>query len=254
MTNRPRPTLLLIHGFPQDHRLWDPQVPALADVADVLAPDLRGFGEGAPVPEVMTMDAYATDLKALLDEKKVEKVVLCGLSMGGYVALAFLARWPERVQALILCNTRSNADTAEGRTARLETARNAFDKGVGVIARGMVSKVLSGKTQRERPDLVAAIEAMMAQQSPAAVAAASRGMAEREDRTPMLGTITVPTLIITGAHDELMPLPTSRAMHEAIQQSQLVVLPGAAHLSNVEAPELFNQAVREFLLALPQGN
>ncbi len=251
MTNRPRPTLLLIHGFPQDHRLWDPQVHVLADVADVLTPDLRGFGDGAQVPEVMTMDQYASDLKDLLDENKVDHVVLCGSSMGGYVALAFLAQWPERVQALILCNTRSNADTPEGRKARLDTARNAFDKGVAVIARGMVSKVLSGRTQRERPELVASIEAMMARQTPAAVAAASRGMAQRSDRTPMLGSISVPTLIITGAYDDLMPLPTSRAMHEAIPQSHLVILPGAAHLSNVEAPEPFNRAVRDFLVLLP---
>ncbi len=249
----PRPTLLLIHGFPQDHRLWAPQVQALADVADIIAPDLRGFGDGKGVPTVMSMDDYASDLKALLDERKVERVVLCGLSMGGYVALAFLARWPERVQALILCNTRSNADTEEGRQARLETARNAFDKGVPVIARGMVPKVLSGKTQRERPELVASVEAMMAQQSPDAVAAASRGMAERVDRTPMLGSIDVPVLIITGAHDELMPLATSTAMHAAIPHSRLVVLPGAAHLSNMEAPELFNQAVRDLLQELTQG-
>lgn len=233
--------------------MWGPQVHALTDVADVIAPDLRGFGAGALVPEVMTMDDFATDLKALLDERKVDKAVLCGLSMGGYVALAFLARWPERVQALILCNTRSGPDTPEGRTARMDTARNAFEKGVAVIARGMVSKVLSGRTQRERPELVTNMEAMMAQQSPAAVAAASRGMAERPDRTPMLGSIRIPTLIITGAHDELMPLATSRAMHEAIPQSQLVVLPGAAHLSNVEAPELFNRTVREFLHAHPHG-
>lgn len=233
--------------------MWGPQVHALTDVADVIAPDLRGFGDGALVPEVMTMDDYATDLKALLDEQKVDKAVLCGLSMGGYVALAFLARWPERVQALILCNTRSGPDTPEGRASRMDTARNAFEKGVAVIARGMVSKVLSGKTQRERPELVTHMEAMMAQQSPAAVAAASRGMAERPDRTPMLGSIRIPTLIITGAHDELMPLATSRAMHEAIPESQLVVLPGAAHLSNVEAPELFNRSVREFLHAHPHG-
>jgi len=114
-----RPTLLCIHGFPLDHTLWDPQVAGLRDVADVLAPDLRGFGSDRRIlPEVMTMEAFATDLKALLDERGVDRAVLCGLSMGGYIAMAFLELWPERVAGLILCNTRANADTPEGRAAR----------------------------------------------------------------------------------------------------------------------------------------
>lgn len=250
------PTLLLIHGFPHDHTLWDPQVTALSDSAHVLAPDLRGFGTSGPVPEVMTMEAYAEDLKKLLDERGVppsEPVVLCGLSMGGYVALAFLERWPERVKALVLCNTRSGADTEEGRAARQETARNAKEKGVPVIARAMLPKVLSEHTRTTDPELSASMEAMMARQRPEAVAAAALGMARRPDRTALLSTITVPTLIITGAEDELMPLPTSEAMHQAIAQSELVVIPNVAHLSNVEDPVRFNATLRNFLSSLPHA-
>jgi 3-oxoadipate enol-lactonase len=249
-----RPTLLLIHGFPQDRTLWTETARVLSNVATVLAPDLRGFGEDRrPLPQAMPMEAYAADLEALLDERGIARAVLCGLSMGGYIALAFWERWPERVQGLILCNTRATADAEEGKAARRDIARNAFDKGVGVIARGMVPKVLSERTRRERPELAITVEAMMARQRPEAVAAAALGMAQRPDRSPLLPTINVPTLIITGSDDILMPLPTSEAMHEAIPGSELVVLPDAGHLSNLEAPERFNATVERFLASLPHA-
>ncbi len=242
------PTLLCIHGFPLDHTLWAPQVTGLADVAHVLAPDLRGFGnDGRPVAEVMTMEAYAADLKALLDERGVDRVVLCGLSMGGYVAMAFLDRWPERVAGLILCNTRANADTPEGRVARQATAQNAFEKGVEVIARAMAPTLLSDRSKREHPELMARMEAMIARQRREAVAAAALGMSERPDRHHVLRGCTVPALVITGSEDALMPLPTSQAMVDALPEGRLVVLPDAGHLTNLEATDAFNGTVRAFL-------
>lgn len=249
-----RPTLLLLHGFPQDSGLWTGTAATLADRAEVITPDLRGFGhDRRPLPRAMTMEAYAADLKTLLDERGIDRVVLGGLSMGGYVALAFAERWPERLAGLVLCNTRATADTPEGQAAREETARNAFDKGTAVIARGMLPKLLSARTRQERPDLVAAVEALMARQRPEAVAAAARGMALRPDRTPMLAAIQVPTLIVTGDQDELMPLPTSQAMHHAIPHSELVVLAHVAHLSPVEAPVPFEATLRRFLASLPHA-
>jgi 3-oxoadipate enol-lactonase len=249
-----RPTLLLLHGFPQDSSLWHGTAAALSDVANVLTPDLRGFGDDRrALPAAMSMEACADDIKVLLDARGIDGVVLGGLSMGGYVALAFAERWPGRIAGLLLCNTRATADTEEGKVAREETARNAFDKGVPVIARGMLPKLLSARTKRERPDLVATVEMMMARQRPEAVAAAARGMALRPDRTPMLASITAPTLIVTGDQDELMPLPTSEAMHHAIHGSELVVLPDVGHLSPVEAPEAFQAAVRRFITSLPHA-
>lgn len=246
-------SILLIHGFPHDHRLWAPQLTAFGPTYNVLAPDLRGFGAGGPVPEVIPMEHYAADMLALIDAQGTEKVVLCGLSMGGYVALAFLDLWPERVSALILCNTRATADTEEGKAARMEAARNALEKGMAVVARGMVPKMLCEKTRREQPDLTSLVESMMAEQPPAAVAAASRGMAQRPDRTAMLASISVPTLVITGDADELMPLPTSETMVAAIPGARLVVLPNAGHLSNLEAPDAFNATVSGFLSSLPHA-
>jgi len=241
-------TLLLIHGFPLDRRSWNGQLDALKEQAHVLAPDLRGFGnDHRALPEAMSMDAYAQDLKDLLDEQHIERVVLCGLSMGGYIALAFLAAWPERVAGLVLANTRANADDEEGRKGREETALNAFDKGMVVIARGMLPKLLAEHTRNALPEITEHMGSIIAEQRPEAVAAAARGMAKRPDRIPMLPSIAVPTLIITGSDDVLMPLPTSQAMANAIPGSALVVLPEAAHLSNVDAPEGFNAAIRAFL-------
>lgn len=248
-----KPTLLLVHGFPQDHRLWDPQREALRDVANIMAPDLRGFGTTTSYNALVTMETYATDMHDLMDAHGMERVVLCGLSMGGYIAMAFLEQWPERVEALILCNTRSTADTEEGKKGRIATARDAMEKGSAVIARAMVSKVLSATTRNERPDVVADVEAMMARQHPSAIAAASLGMAQRTDRTAVLRKVKIPTLIITGDADELMPLPTSQAMADVIPGARLAVLPKAGHLSNVEAPEQFNATVRSFLASLPHA-
>jgi 3-oxoadipate enol-lactonase len=246
-----KPTLLCIHGFPLDHTLWAPQVAGLADIAHVLAPDLRGFGDDQrPVPEVMTMEAYAADLKELLDERGVDRVVLCGLSMGGYVAMAFLAQWPERVAGLVLCNTRANADTPEGRTARQATAQNAFEKGVDVIARAMAPTLLSEHSKRVHPELMARMETMIGRQRPEAVAAAALGMSERPDRHEVLRGCTVPALVITGSEDALMPQPTSQAMVDALPSGRLVVLPHAGHLTNLEATEAFNDTVRAFIGSL----
>ena len=248
-----KPTLLLIHGFPQDHTLWDPQLGPFNAVANTLAPDLRGFGNNTDYSELVTMETFAKDLRGLLDHHGIERAVLCGLSMGGYIAMAFLEQWPERVEAVILCNTRSTGDTAEGKEGRRATARDASEKGSAVIARAMIPKVLSAATLRDRPDIVTHVETMMARQRPEGIAAASLGMAQRPDRTAVLKAVKVPVLIITGDADELMPLATSQAMAAAMPGAQLVVLPKAGHLSNVEAPEQFNATVIDFLASLPRA-
>lgn len=242
------PTLLCIHGFPLDGSFWQPQVQGLAGAAHVLAPDLRGFGaDRRPVPEVMTMEAFAEDLMESLDRAGIERAVLCGLSMGGYVAMAFTERWPERVQGLILCNTRSTADNDAGKAAREQTALDALSTGAGVIARAMVPKVLSQRTRSQHPAEAQRIEEIMARQRPESIAAASRGMALRPDRTGLLRRIKVPALIVTGSEDNLMPLETSEAMNGAMAGSELVVIPGAAHLSCSESPVEFNRHASRFL-------
>jgi len=216
-----------------------------------MAPDLLAFGPPEAVPEVLRMEDLAEQLVQQLDAEGIERTVVCGLSMGGYVALAILERWPERVAGIILCNTRSTANTAEGKRGRADSAEEVLAKGSAVIARAMVPKLLSAHSRSTAPALAKTVEAIIARQQPAAIAAASRGMGLRPDRTPVLRTAGKPTLIITGEHDALMPLPTSEAMAAAAPGSTLVVLPEAGHLSNMEDPEGFNKAVTDFLRTLP---
>ncbi len=239
--------LLLIHGFPLDRALWRAQIEDLHNIARVIAPDLRGFGQSGDAPETMAMDDYAADLRALLDGLNIGPAVVCGLSMGGYIALAFLAKYPDVVKGLILCNTRAGADSEAAREGRYATAQKAFDEGVPAIAEAMLPKMLTETTRANRDSLTAYVRSMMARQPPGGVAAALRGMAARPDRTPMLASINIPTLIITGSADTLILPSESEAMARAIPGSRLVVAPDAAHLSNVENPDVFNTAVREFI-------
>lgn len=228
--------------------MWQGQVEGLADVADVIAPDLRGFGAGKKkIDHVLTMEDFATELRQELALRAVDRVVLCGLSMGGYVAMDFAARWPHRVQGMVLANTRANADDAEGVAAREGMAQDALTKGMAVIARGMVPKLIGRRSLAWKPGLQQSLREMIVLQRPEAVAAAARGMALRPDRFADLRRWTFPTLVITGDDDDLMPLPTSRAMADAVPGARLVVIPGAGHLSPMEQPDAFNTAMRAFL-------
>lgn len=244
--------LLLIHGFPHDRRLWRAQVAGLQGTARVIAPDLRGFGASDDPVRAMTMDDHAADLHELLEELGIQKVVVAGLSMGGYIALAFLARYPSVVKGLILCNTRAGADSAEAREGRETTARKVMEGGMSELAHVMLPKMLSQEWLSTQPGVSSSIKTMMAEQRPAGVVAALRGMAARPDRTDMLATIGVPTLIITGSEDTLIVPGESEAMVKRIPGSELMIIPGVAHLSNVEAPEAFNSSVRVFMAGLDQ--
>lgn len=246
--------LLLIHGFPLDHALWSAQIKHLADVARVIAPDLRGFGESAPsVPgDAVTMDTYADDLRALLDALGIKSAAIAGLSMGGYIAFAFYRKHAARVRALILANTKAGADSPEGKKARDDNATLAREKGVAEIAERMLPKMLTPKTIAEKIDVANTVRTMMSRQPVDGVVSALMAMRDRPDSTPTLAQISVPTLIITGAEDNLISPKESELMRDALRVpgARLVVIPGAAHLSNVEQPEMFNQAVREFLKSM----
>ena len=241
--------LLLVHGFPLDRTLWSAQQ-SLSDVARVIAPDLRGFGESTLPASAVTMDTYADDLDGLLDALGIQSAVIAGLSMGGYIALAFQRRHAHRVRALILADTRTGADSPEGKAGRDANIALAREQGVAAIAEKMFPKMLTPKTVNERPAVAQSTRQMMSRQPVPGVVAALGAMRDRPDSTPMLGEIKSPALVIVGADDTLIPPSESEIMHKAIRGAQMKLMPGAAHLANLDAPEEFNRVAREFLKSL----
>lgn len=239
--------VVLLHGFPLNRSMWGEQVEALGKSYRVIAPDLRGHG-GTTVPdEPATMEESAHDVAALLDELGIESASVGGLSMGGYVALAFARLYPQRVSSLVLADTRAGADSDEARRGREESARGALEKGINVIAEAMLPKLLSPATLAQKPDTVARVREMMTSTQPAGAAAALRGMALRRDQRSFLSEISGPTLILVGGDDNLTPPSEASLMHQAIRGSRMTIIEKAAHLSNVEQPEEFNHALLNFL-------
>ena len=238
--------LLLIHGFPLDRTMWRSQIAGLQLTGRVIAPDLRGFGHSTDTDgEVVTMETYAEDLRALLDSLNVKQAVLAGLSMGGYIALAFLAQYADRVKGLILANTRATPDSESAREGRLANAAKIAESGsTSVVVESMVPKMLGPAA---KPETVIAVRSMLARQRSLGVMSALRGMAARPDRSTLLPFIKVPTLIISGSADVLIPASDSEVMQTAIPDSRLIILPDAGHLSNMDKAEAFNDAVREFI-------
>src|SRR5215208_1222442 len=245
--------LVLLHGFPFDRSMWRGQAEALGGEFRVVAPDLRGSGE-TPLGDGgddVTMEALAEDVAALLDELNLGRVVLGGLSMGGYVAFEFFRKFPERVRALVLADTRPQADNEEGRRAREENARRALKEGMAPIVEAMLPKLLAAGTRGRDGEVLVRVRAMMLGTSPAGAAASLRAMAVRRDQTDLLPSINVPTLIVVGSEDAVTPPADAEAMGAKIEGSRLVVVEGAGHLSNVEQPGEFDRALVEFLRALP---
>ena len=236
--------LLLIHAFPLDRTLWRTQIAGLQQQYRLIAPDLRGFGQSSDTDgEAVSMEQYADDMKALLDSLNVKQAVLGGISMGGYIALAFIAQYADRVKGLILANTRAVADTEDNRRTRLTNAQIVQQNGTAFLVEAMAPKMLGPSAKSE---IAIAVRSMMTRQRSPGVRSALLGMAARPDRTNLLRFITVPTLIITGSADLLVPPGDSEAMHNLIPNSQLVNIPDAGHLSNLDKADAFNDAVREF--------
>ena len=241
--------IVLIHGYPFNRSLWSEQLTALSNSYRVIAPDLRGFGETDPSAGPATMNLMAQDVAELMDRLQIRQAVIGGLSMGGYVALAFYKQFRSRVRNLILVDTRAQADTEEAKQTRAQQAEKALSEGMAGIADAMLPKLLTPDTVSKRPEIVKRVRDMMLKTKPEGAAAALMGMAEREDQTPLLSQISAPTLILVGAEDAITPVADSEKMHRAIPNSRLVVLENAGHVSNLERTEQFNHTLLEFLRA-----
>ena len=244
--------VVFLHGFPLDRRMWAEQLDALAGDARCIAPDLRGFGETGAAPPY-GMDQYADDVVALLDALAVERAVVAGLSMGGYVAFALWRRHPHRVRALVLADTRAGADTDEVRERRRRLAALARERGSRAVADAQIEGLVGRSTRRERPEVEQLLYAMLVAVPVPGIVGALQAMMDRPDSTPTLPTITVPTLVVVGDEDPLIRVAEARAMQAAIPGSELAVIPGAGHVSNVERPAEFNRVLRAFLAALPDA-
>ncbi|MEO8496540.1 MAG: alpha/beta fold hydrolase [Planctomycetota bacterium] len=242
------PTLLLVHGFPLDHSMWQHQLESLSDAYRVVAPDLRGFGASTGATETITMERFADDLAELLDRLDIaEPVTFCGLSMGGYVAWQFWRRHASRLARLILCDTRAAADSEDAARGRGEMAKRVLSEGSTIIAEAMLPKLFAESTIREQADIVEATRQVMQATAPMTVAGALRGMAQRPDMTSELPKIDVPTLVICGEHDAIVPVAEMRSIADVLPNASFVAVPRSGHMAPLEAPEAVNAAIRSFL-------
>ena len=241
--------ILFLHAFPLNRQMWQGELSALLgdEGYRLVALDWRGFGESDITTPISTMDLLADDVAGLMDALGIQQAVLCGLSMGGYAAFAFLRKYPQRVSALILADTRPGADNAEAQTNRENVARIAETQGTGAIADLQVPRVLSEYTRQHHPNVELRVRQMIDTATPQGIAAASRGMAPRADSTELLAGINCPALVIVGEQDVLTPPSVAQEYAAQIPNARCVVIQHAGHLSNLEQPEAFLQAVREFL-------
>lgn len=248
-------TLLLIHGFPLNSTLWESQLEDLSDVARVLAPDLRGHGLSGTGAERYSMALMAEDCMRLIEAVGVqEPVVVCGLSMGGYVAFEFLRRYPDWVGGLILVSTRAGADSAEGKAGRDRMADQVREEGATVLVESMLPKLLAPETYEDDQELVDFVSDMIESTSADGAIGALEAMKRRPDSTPMLSEITVPTLIIHGEEDQIIPVSEAETMLDQIPNAELAIISGAGHLPNLERPNEFNEEVWLFLDRLHKEN
>ena len=244
--------VVLLHAFPIGANLWEPQMRAVPEGWRLITPDLRGFGGTSELDSLSAASIadFADDVLDLLKELGVSKAVVGGCSMGGYAALALYQSTPHLFDGLILANTRATADTPEARANRRNMLALVDREGASGVARDMMPKLLGKTTQETNPALEATIRRLIKQQSPLAIRTAIHRMMHRPDSTPLLARVSVPTLIITGEEDAMIPVDESRRMATAISGAKLVIIPRAGHLANMEQPEAFNDAVNAFLKTL----
>jgi 3-oxoadipate enol-lactonase len=242
--------VVFIHGFPFSQEMWRSQVAELSGDHRVITYDVRGHGESEVGDGQYTIEFFVDDLIGLLDHLRIEKAVVIGLSMGGYIALRAIERNPERFRGLVLCDTRSEADTNEGKIKRAANIQSVRTDGVKKYAEGFVKAVFASQTFERNPEAVKFIREIIEKTSRIAIAGTLLALASRTDTTESLSKINVPTLILVGEHDALTPVSAVRSMSEKIRQSELHVVSNAAHLSNLENPEEFNKHLSGFLRRL----
>ena len=244
------PPVLLLHPFPANRALWMPAAQALIDRYRLILPDLRGHGDSGVGEGPATMEKHAADLVRVLDDAGLGRAAIAGVSIGGYVFFEFWRRHRGRVAGVILCDTKAQADTPEGRAARLRAAADVMEHGTEPFIESMVPKLLGKTTLSTRPDLVDGARRMMLKMTPAGISAVQKGMAERPDSVAALRTIDVPAVVVVGDEDVLSPVADAELMRQNIAGSELKVIPRAGHYAVWEQHEAVGAVVRDFLGAV----
>jgi pimeloyl-ACP methyl ester carboxylesterase len=245
-TTRPRGTLVLLHAFPLNANMWEPQLALAEGGWRIVAPHLRGTDGADADPAAASMDDYAGDVIDLLDGLHVEDAVVGGLSMGGYLAFALFRHAPRYFRGLVLADTRPQADSPEAVEGRRRLLALLRDKGPRAIADEMVPKLL-GPDARSRPDIVERVRQLVLANGAPAIAGAITALMTRQDSTPLLSSIRCPTLIMVGEHDGVTPPDLSREMEGKIAGAELAIIPNAGHLSSLEQPAAWNAVLARFL-------
>ncbi|MCE3222563.1 MAG: putative 3-oxoadipate enol-lactonase [Nitrospira sp.] len=239
--------LVFLHAFPLNRSMWAPQIAELSQQFRTITIDLRGHGESDAALWNFSLELYADDVCALLDHLGIPQTVLVGLSMGGYISLAFSQKYGNRLKALVLADTRAQADSADSRTGRFNLAQTAISQGPGAVADIMLPKLLGPTSLQTKPELVEYVRKTIMTASVSGLITDLMAMAQRPDSVHQLRTITAPALIVIGEEDRTTPLADAQLMAERIPRGRLAVIPFAGHLSNLEQPDMFNDLVSRFV-------
>ena len=244
------PAVILLHGYPFDRSMWREQIDFLrAHGYRVIAPDLPGFGETVEADRTITsMADMARDVATLMDKLEIVDAAICGLSMGGYVVFEFAHLFPTRARALVLAGTRAPADNEPEKQTRAAQAEQMLAKGMGDLVDATLPRLLAARTLAEKPGVIGRVREMILRADPRGAAAAQRGMAARRDYSGDLPGIKVPVLIIVGRQDPIRPVTDAEFMHRGLNDSRLEIIEDAAHMTNMEQPEVFNRALERFLV------
>lgn len=245
--------VVFLHAFPLNQQMWTDQLDTLQSRCRTISVDLRGFGRSGGSEGTVSMDQMAADVRELLTALGVHQIVLVGLSMGGYVSLAFYRLYRETLRAMVLADTRATEDKAEAKERRHRFAEKVEREGVSSITGEMVSALLGHTSIERRPAVVQRVRTIIESNSPAGIAGAQRAMAARRDSTDLLSEMDLPVLVISGAEDNLTPVAEADSMRQAIKGARLKVIEEAGHLSNIECPDEFSGALVEFIESLKGG-
>lgn len=240
-------SVVFLHGFPLNGTTWSPQVQHFKNKFSRYAPDLRGHGSGSQNVGPWMIAHFVEDLKRFLDDQKIQKTTLCGVSMGGYVALQFVNQYPDRVQSLILSDTRADGDSNEAKDKRFATVQKIHKDGLQSFASDFVKSALSETTLQNRPELQKELENIIVSNRRESLAMVLGALASRKDSTPYLKEIKCPTLVIVGAEDKITPVEANEALAKGIPGAQFRKIEHAGHFPNLEQPEKFNALMEEFL-------